>query len=385
MDYAYIARGKLYLIDGEGIATEVESEFAQKQVREAERRNQYSPWGKDEGGDGAFGGMSVWGGRAAAARFEGYRFTHVVRLDADHLLYTLSSSTVTGLFEYDLRDKSERRLVHRNDFQFQGLDLDPDGTQLCVGQQLEEGAADIEMRDLNGRVTGQITGGDSVDCFPSFSKQDPEVVVFQSCGIARMDDGMFHSFGPSGINRIHLKTGALAEVAANDTYDYLTPQEGPEGHVYCIRRPAFSHLKVPWWRAAVQLLLFPFHFVHALYNFMNLFTQLFKNQPALAEGPKAAAPPPEQHLTILGRAINVGKAQARKNSDGEETLVPSDWKLIRLDSDETEVEVASAVCSFVLDDNGGVSYTDGYRIYHLADEKRTLLGRFPLVEKLCRL
>lgn len=385
MDYAYIAQGQLYLIDGDGHVTEVESEFAQKQVREAERRNQYSPWGKDDGGDGPFGGMSVWGGRAAAARFEGYRFTNVVRLDADHLLYTLSSSTVTGLFEYDLSDKRERRLVHRNDFRFQGLDLNSEGTHLCVGKQLEEGVADIEMRDLSGRVTGQITGGDSVDSFPSFSKQDPDVVVFQSCGIARMDDGLFHSFGPSGINRIHLKTGELTELLSHESFDYLTPQEGPDGQVYCIRRPAFSGLKVPWWRAALQFLLFPFHFVHALYNFMNLFTQLFKNQPSLAEGPRSAAPPPQQHLTVLGRAIEIGKAAARKNSDGEETLVPSDWKLIRIDSSGEEKEVASAVCSFAIDEEGGLSYTDGYRIYHLTGDSRTLVGQYPLVEKLCRL
>ena len=47
MPTAFIARGKLYLLSDDGETEEIQSEFASKQEREADRRQTYSPWTKE--------------------------------------------------------------------------------------------------------------------------------------------------------------------------------------------------------------------------------------------------------------------------------------------------------------------------------------------------
>ncbi len=205
MTTAFISKGQLYLLAEDGTPEAIHSAFASKQEREADKRQNNSPWAKEGDSSNAFGGVNVWGGHAAAARFTPYRCTEAIRLDENTLLYTLTNDTVTGLFEYDIAEKTERRLVHRNELNFQGMDYDAEGRHLCVGRGRESGAVDLEFIDMGGRTVKHITDGDSIDCNPAYSRKDPSVILFQSSGIARTEDGTFHSIGPAYVNRLNLQ------------------------------------------------------------------------------------------------------------------------------------------------------------------------------------
>lgn len=381
MTTAFISKGKLFLLSADGKAEEVHSEFASKQEREAERRHSYSPWTKDNGSSSAFGGVNVWAGHAAAARFAQYFFTEVARIDENTLLYTMTNGTVTGLFEYDLIEKTERRLVHRNELYFLGMDYDPGSKLLCAGRTREDGAAHLEFVDLSGRTTKHLTEGDSVDCFPSFSLRNRAEILFQSSGIARTEDGAFHSHGPACINRIQLETGELTEIIADEQYDFLTPREDKEGAVYCIRRPLQSARKVPLWKSLVDFIMAPVYFAQALYNFLKVFTQLFKNQPTMADGPPLQPAPQRQYMNVLGQVVDLGKARATKKGE-EASLVPKDWELVKIVPAREPEVLARGVCSFDIDPSGAITHTNGFKIRTLAAGNDAARGSFEIVEKL---
>lgn len=376
---AFIAKGRLYLLSKDGNAEEIHSEFASKQERAAGRRQSYSPWSKENDSAGAFGGINVWAGHAAATRFAQYAFTEVARVDENTLLYTMTNGTVTGLFEYDLKEKSERRLVHRNELHFIGMEYDREKECLIVGRATEDGAAHLELVDKNGRTVKHLTGGDSLDCFPVFSRRAANEVLFQSNGIARTQDGQFLAVGPACINRLNLETGALDEVIGHEAYDYLTPREHNDGTLYCIRRPFNSQMKTPLLKSLANFLMAPVFFAQALYNFLKIFTQLFKNDPTMADGPVPQVPPQHQHVQVLGRTINLGKAVANKK-DGEASLVPEDWELIKIVQGKDPEVIARGVCAFDLTDAGDVILTDGFRFR--APEGDAIPGKFDIVEKV---
>lgn len=379
MTTAFIAKGKLYLHSNDGKAEEIHSEFASKQEREADRRQSYSPWGKDNDSAGAFGGINVWAGHAAATRFAQYAFTDVAGVDENTLLYAMTNGTVTGLFEYDLKEKSERRLVHRNELHFIGMDYDREQECLIVGRTTEEGAAHLELVDKNGRTVKRLTDGDSVDCFPSYSRRNANDVIFQSNGIARTPEGHVVAFGPACVNRLNLESGALEEMLSDEQYDYLTPREHKDGAIYCIRRPYNSHKRAPLLKSLVDFLMAPVFFAQALYNFLKIFTQLFKNDPAMADGPVPQAPPQHQHVQVLGRTITLGKVVASKKGE-EASLVPDDWELIKIvQGNEPEV-IANGVCAFDLAASGEAILTNGFRLRTQVGE--AVPGEFDVVEKV---
>lgn len=380
MAYAYIAKGELFLVDADGVTSAVESEFSQKQHREFEKRKQYSPWQRDE--EASPFAMSPWMGHSSAARFEGYRFGDVVRMDDRYLLYTLRTQTVTGLFRYDLQRDSERRLVHSNDFKFDGVDYNPETEQLCVGQLHEDGSADIELRDLDGRLVQQLTGGDSMDTAPTFSRSDTNCILYQSRGVARNEEGFVVALGPASVNRIDVGQGDVVEILAEDERDCLVPREGPDGAIYCIRRPALSAMRIPFHRSLLSALMFPFNFVHALFNFLTVFTELFKNQPTLADGPAARPMPKNQHMMVLGQAIELGKSKARPKGEDEDALVPADWELVRIVDGAPPEAIARHVCAFDVSNDGQVYYTNGYSIFRWSGGKREKLARHDLVERV---
>jgi len=379
MTTAFIAKGRLYLLSENGIAEELHSEFASKQEREADRRQSYSPWSKDNDSAGAFGGINVWAGHAATTRFAQYMFTEVARVDENTLLYTMTNGTVTGLFEYDLKEKTERRLVHRNELHFIGMDYDREQELMIVGRATEEGAAHLELVDKNGRTIKHLTDGDSVDCFPAYSHRNPNEVLFQSNGIARTPEGHVIAFGPACINRLNLETGALDEVLSDEEYDYIAPREHNDGAIYCIRRPYNSQKKVPLLKSLVDFLMAPVYFAQALYNFLKIFTQLFKNDPTMADGPLPQTPPQQQHVQVLGRTINLGKAVATKKGD-EASLVPDDWELIKVIPGEPAKVLAKGVCAFDLAASGEVILTNGFRLR--TPEGVAMPGKFEIVEKV---
>lgn len=381
MKAAFISKGRLFVLMDDGTTKEIESPFALKRQTETEMRRSTSPW-QGEGGGGMWGGFSIWGARGIPrAGDDAYIFTDVAKGKGSSIFYGLRTFTVMGLFEYDLTTGEERRIFHRNDFRFSGIDCDPEGRQFVVARFRDDGAMDIDLLDQNGRSLKVLTGGDSVDGHPRFSKSHKDDVLFQSCGIARNNAGAGFWRGPSSVNRINVVTGEMSEILADSAFDYLLPREDSAGTVYCIRRPYKVNARRPLGRDLLEFLFFPFRFAHAFYSFCRAFSEMFNNPATLADGPRPNLTQQEQYVEVLGQMLDVGKARRVRGQD-EPSLVPHDWELLRIRTGQQPETLAKGVCSFDLNDADSVIFTNGFRIHAIRDREKSPLGKFELVEQL---
>jgi hypothetical protein len=378
---AFIAQGALYLLADDGSLKPVESAFALKHELEAEKRRATSPWQSQPEGGGLWGGFSIWGDRGMSGVADKYLFNEVARGPGATLFYGMSSGAVAGLFAYDTETGEERRIFHKNGFQFEGLDYCPASKRFIIGRPREDGASDLELLSEIGHSEKMVTGGDSVDSHPRFSMRDTNTVVFQSSGIARNEAGIAVMRGPASINRVDLESGDMTEVIAGETFDYLLPKEDSEGVVYCIRRPyAVSTMKGAG-AALLDFLLLPFRFFHALYLFFKTFSAIYGSQPKLAGGPQPDVSKEQQYVRVLDRMIDVGKA--RKGRRGEEpSLVPRTWELVRIPPGGEPEVVANAVCAFDLDEEGALFVTNGFAVHRMHGGRASALGKSEVIQRL---
>jgi hypothetical protein len=384
LEAVFVSKGRLFLVTESGDTQEIESTFSRKHELLAEKRSSTSPWQADSQSGGMWGGFPLWGNRGPTTGLTRYQFADVVRGRGTSIYYALSGGSVTGLFEYDCTTGDERRLFHRNGFRFTGIDFDPEAGRFVIGRAREDGASDLELLSDEGRSLKMLTGGDSVDCHPSFSRRDTNAVVFQSCGIARNAEGHPVSFGPAAVNRIDIESGQMSELLCDDGFDYLLPREAGDGVLYAIRRPFEADLRQPAYKAILNFILFPFHFVGALYSFLRMFTEMYRNPPNLAGGPQPTSSKEQQYMDVLGRTIDLGKAGKTRRGE-EPSLVPKTWELIRVPPGGKPEVVSAGVCAYDLDHENGVLLTNGYRIHRLTHDSHALVGKFDLIEKVtCR-
>jgi hypothetical protein len=212
---------------------------------------------------------------------------------------------------------------------------------------------------------------------PAYSLQDPGVVVYASAGIGRDEHGTAVAIGPSAVCRLDLRSGHQEEVLHHPQHDYLAPQEGPDGDLWCIRRPYRPAGYLPWWRSLLDMLLFPVHFVIALMQFLRTFTALFHRGPAVPLGPRSQ-PQAHRHVHILGETIAVAKAR-RTTGDGP-ALVPDGWELIRRSRSGTVTVVAKGVAAFRLGADGTLWVSSGLRLDERGGNGRQTRLRDELVE-----
>jgi hypothetical protein len=373
-DHAFIADSRLYARRG-GTSQEIESDFARANLEDYERRKTSRGWKTAE----AANGYSIWGQQAAAAAYTGFRFLTVVPAAAGSIYYLLTNGHVTGLFLYDLASGEERRLFHKNDFFTEGLDFSPARQELVCAVAEEDGAVNLNLYSEEGRYKNALTGGDSRDTHPAFSRAAAGQILYQSAGIARHEGGHIVAIGPESLNRLDLETGAVEEIAADDRYDFLQPREDRHGNIYCIRRPYRAHGSLHPLRPVANVLLFPFHFLGALVGFLKTFTRLFGEKPKRL-GPDVELPERDKYVMVFGQAVNLAKIRRPKNAGEDPSLVPANYELVRISPQgETEV-LARKVSGFDVSPDGTVHFTNGFRVQ--TREPGGTVFRHPVIESL---
>jgi hypothetical protein len=372
-DHAFIADSRLHTRRG-GKSEEIESEFAQANLAEYERRKTSHGWKTaDEGASG----YSIWGKQGSGVAYTGFRFLTVVPASVGTLYYLLTNGHVTGLFLYNLASREERRLFHKNDFYTEGLDFSPERNELVCAVADEDGAVNVSIYNEEGRYKNVLTGGDSRDTQPAFSRSRPGQVLFQSAGIARHEGGAIVAVGPESLNRLDIETGEMEEIAADHRYDYLQPRDDKQGNIYCIRRPYLQPGAQNPLHSVTNVLLFPFHFLGAIVGFLKTFVRLFGEKPKRI-GPDVQLPERDKYVMVFGQAVNLAKIRRPKNENEDPSLVPASYELIRIGpSGDTEV-LAKNVSGYDVSLDGEVHFTNGFRVHG----KDKTLFRHSVIERL---
>lgn len=381
--FAFVGQGTLMLCRPGKPPEAIQSAFVQRIEDRAERDRERHGWRADNMAWNFRPQTMALPGMGAAPMMAGrdVRFVSVAAGRDGLLLYSIATSHIGGLFEFDAKNNEERRLVHKANFNAEGLMAHPTTGELTFCVRHADGSSAIGMAQPDGSKHKVVTEGDSVDDAPSWAGGPGRRIVYQSAGIGRNAAGVPIDLTNARIEQLDLDSQSLTVVVEDVRYDYLAPRLTADGTLYAIRRPYES--VAPTWSPLgllKDILLFPFRFLMAVAAFLNVFSMFFRQQPLYgAGGPRMNAD--MSRMRLWGRWIDTRKAMGRSNK--EQALVGSDWKLIRRSADGTETVLADRVVHFDLCDDGGILLTNGSRVTLLApDGTKTELARGKLIERV---
>ena len=375
---AFISRGKLFMKTGDGEPQEVQSPHVQGMMDRIERAKQRHSWKEGTAFESSFvGNQSRQPAEQQVLNATAAQFT-----PNGKLLYFLRDNRVGGLFEYDLEDGSEKRLIHQQRLLLGDLSIDQTGQRVLCSQEGDNGTASIAIMDVDGSDYREITGGDTVDSAPAWIPGEPEKIVFQSSGVARSDEGYVVALGPASIQMLDLTKSELAPVREEDKSDFLQPKVSPSGDLFFIRRP-YEPPRYGSSNLLIDFLLFPFRLLRAIFHYLNFFSLMYSRKPLTsASGPKVQADLKE--LLIKGKRIDAENALKKEHRvNGVRSLVPRSWQLIKRNRNGEEQVLATNVASYDIMNDGRIIFTNGYGVFMLdASNTAQVVFRGKLIAEL---
>jgi hypothetical protein len=379
--YAFISDGRLYLCDNDSSIKEIESKFANEKAEIADRTKSRQGWKvKGEAFGGPFSSSMIWGNQSSITPYVKFRFRNIGFEDQNTLYYLLSNNFVTGLFKYTIDENYEQRLFHKQEMFVLGIDYSPVLKQFVISTVAEDRSAGLELLDEQGSYVQGLTGGDSKDSNPYFSRQNPDRVFYQSAGIVRDENGFMLMYGPEAISSVDMKTGEVSVCLSDDKYDYLLPKDDSEGNLYCIRRPHQGPRYRSIWKTLWNIVSFPVRFIIAVVNFLEAFTKLFNQKPFQHAGPDFGQPIQNKYLNVLGQTIDLARIKRSLRNPDNVSLVPRTWELIRISKDERMEIIAQKVSYYDIDADNKIHITNGFRVSEFAGDKSQQAFKYNLIE-----
>jgi hypothetical protein len=295
---------------------------------------------------------------------------------------------VVGLLQQDLDSGQELRLMHRNGFPAEWLACHADGT-IATSVRQEDGTVILAISETEGRHWNNVVGGDAVDQAPSWAGGDPRRLIYQSAPVARDESGLYRGLKPYVVESLTLQPGATPEVLLQrEGQDLLLPRATGDGRLYCIRRPyqPVGQGEFKPHRILLDIILFPFRLLRAIFHFLNFFSLMFSGKPlATANGPRRM-PEQQPFLMLWGHMIDTRQAMAKRDGQAAGSLVPKDWELVRSGADGEFEILAKNVLAYDLCQDGSVVYTDGMAVFYRSQEGEiTRLCEQPMVESVVAL
>lgn len=387
---AYLAEGKLFVVEGEGASPRaIESDFVQQMLDRAQRDRQRNDWKQGSAGWQATAMPPEMAGLASMVPAEDAhrRAARMVAIgDAaapGRLLYALVTQSIGGLFEYELEGGYERRLVHKEALQIRDVTRRADGGELAWSIGNNDGSANLAVSEAEGGRQRVITEGDSVDEAPRWAPGACCKLVFQSAGIGRDGHGMLWGLGPYRVETLDLDSGEHEVLLEDDARDYLQPQLLPDGTLLCIERPykPDGYSARTWKTTLRDMVMTPVVLFHAVVGFLDLFAKIFAKKPLISAGGPERRGLEARAMLLWGRRV---EAQRREQTvDAGKALVPGDWRLIRRGTDGAMETIAEHVGAFDAGPDDRIVFTDGSAIYecrHGQPPRRLATGT--LIEKV---
>jgi hypothetical protein len=113
----------------------------------------------------------------------------------------------------------------------------------------------------------------------------------------------------------------------------------------------------------VDLLLFPFRLLFAIFQFMNFFTMRYTGKTLVTSGNARQRQADLRQMTMLGNLIQAQRDAQQSAERDREGLVARSWELIRKSGGGEPEVLERGVLSFDLCDDGAIVYTDGSRVF----------------------
>ena len=368
--FAFISKGKLFVRNQNNQVEQIHSPHVQEMIDRMQRHQQIHGWKANTSLATSYTGQNP--GQAADQvdlQVVSAQFTK-----DKTLLYFMRDKNVGGLFKYDIENKQERRLLHQQNLNLENMTLSADGEHLLCSKHYANGIADIVMYDNEGNGERQLTEGDTVDSAPAWIPGEEDQILYQSSGLARSEDGYVVASGPASIKLLDLKNNEVTTVLEQREFDFMQPKVDQQGNLYFIRRP-YEALQYHGGNFLLDMLLFPFRLLRALFHYLNFFSLMYSRKPLTsASGPEVKAD--LKDLLIKGKRIDAEKALRKESRvNGIPSLVPGSWQLIRRSRSGHETVLAKNVASFDINANDVILYSNGYAVFSLTPDNNSVLLR----------
>lgn len=300
-----------------------------------------------------------------------YAYVNGVDWDGDKLVYCFTVNGSSGIYRKSLDEKArEEHIFSASDTEI--LSVHVCGGLIAVTVRSDEITSQVGTMDMNTSELRTLTGGDARDANAHFSECNPREILFDSAGVGRTADGAFSGkYAPAVICSLHRDTLELTELKGDGKYSYVKPKRSVSGELYCIRRP---NKEKGSGNIFLDILLFPFRILKAIFGFLQAFTVIFGNTSltsSTSEGnnPARGKTTSGRKLFVDGALIEADKEfkKNRKFKDREYGFIPASWKLVKLG--EKEEVLASGVCDYALGESDTLYYTDGRHVWRRAEGK----------------
>ena len=280
----------------------------------------------------------------------------------------MRTEAVGGLFVYDLVEREERRIFHKEELALEDLAHHPERAQVACSVAQVEGQS-IALCSTERFDLDLVTEGDSVDACPSWVPGQSNALVYQSAGIGRNQAGLPVGLGPAAIEKVDLKNGTQETLLSDPLWDYLSPRLDEEGNLYCIRRPYELGHKRSHWESLKDFALIPYRILKALYGFFNLMSQIFGKESLVTERP-GVREDQMKAVYLKGRLLDLRKVD---KGASDASVVPADWQLIRVSPAGEQTVLADRVSEYDLGEDGEVLFTSGWAVYKWTSAKTSRL------------
>jgi hypothetical protein len=360
----YITQGKINLKEPDKPARPIESKFGQSVIDRASRIQERNAWKTKGSGAQFMSGRMLWGGDAADPMAMTQAVTGISRgTRQGEFLYSLATDEVSGVFALRNQGSDEQRLFHTADFRISQLSAHPTEDRVaCVIQHRD--VSNIAVMRGDGAELTDVTQGDSIDRAPAWVPGTADQIVFQSAGIARNEQGVIAGTAAARIEKLDLENGEISTLLQDETRDLIDPRMDSAGNLYCIRKPYHSlRPKFNPVRSLVDLLLFPFRLLFAIFQFMNIFTMRYTGKTLVTSGNARQRQADLRQMTMLGNLIQAQRDAQQSAERDREGLVARSWELIRKSGGGEPEVLERGVLSFDLCDDGAIVYTDGSRVF----------------------
>jgi hypothetical protein len=386
--FAYLSGGRLTVRRAGQPAIEIESDFAIKAHERQVRSEELDGWKTRSG---------VWGSMGMEtpqlAQWESARPVTIAMFksvapcgEPGKILYTLQIGSMGGLFRYDVEQRLEERLMHKNEFVGNDLSRHPTHEVLALSVERSEGKRCLQVGESDGRFLKTVTDGDSIDEAPAWVPDEGRRLVYQSAGIGRDQQGYSVGIGPYAVELLDMEKQDISILVEDDNTDFLQPRMTADGTLYYIRRPYKPLHRDRPSRTEVfkDFLLIPYRLMLAFFGFLNFFSTMFTGNPlTTAGGPKTNRNVDTRYLALWGHMVDTKRVLDQSKEKESAALVPKDWQLARRAADGQEKILAENVLSYDLGGNGDVIYTNGTTIFGLdAAGSRTELAKDRMIVKV---
>ncbi|MCL2556822.1 MAG: hypothetical protein FWE03_07420 [Firmicutes bacterium] len=394
MKILYTSNLNIGIGDDEGKIQQHNSMYLEKYKQNLLNTAQKDDW-KYSGAGAQFQGLTA--PSAYEIEASSYSVNSVCPFSAESYIYSAVakgvSATVSAIIKKNYEDGLEQFLINRNKENLDSMDYDG-GDRIAVSvQSSDEAAKNIAILNIKTNDFFSLSGGDSIDEHPYFSRSHNNKVYFDSRGIGRDNSMRIVEYASSTICAIE-NNSRFEEVLSDPKFDVFCPKNDKDGNLYYLKKPHKKPKSKNIFRSLLDAILLPFWLVYGLFRLLVFFAGIAKRSSkksqdkSFSNNPTKSQNVSERELYIQNQLINIEKEQKINSKKGAKYagFAPKSIELWCMDKHGDHMQIAKGVLSYDLTSDNEIVYTNGRFCFLIdpndEDAKPIVLFNDKLIDKI---